>query len=106
MEQHYPEFSEEDNLARITEMSGNFFWEFPFTPFNFIPGISGGERGVRFILPKIPVSISVISSGISGEKKRTSRGLSTFSKISYGEFPFHLTTGNFVEKLWEILSAS
>ena len=38
-------------------------------PFNFILGISGEERGVLPIQPKIPVSISVISSGISGKRE-------------------------------------
>ena len=49
-------------------MFGNFLLGIS-VPFNFIPGISGGERGVLPIRPKIPVSITVISSGIFGKKE-------------------------------------
>ena len=68
MEQHYPVFPAGDNLARDTQMFGNFLLGIS-VPFNFIPGISGGERGVLPIRPKIPVSITVISSGIFGKKE-------------------------------------
>jgi len=55
--------------ARNTQMFVNFLLGIS-VPFNFIPGISGGERErCAPIRPKIPVSITVISSGIFGKKE-------------------------------------
>ena len=60
-EQHYSEFPEraQPDVARNNQMFETFLLGI-IVPFNFIPGISGGERGMLPIPSKIAVSISVI----------------------------------------------
>lgn len=93
-------FPKEYNLSRNNQVFENFLLGI-IVPFNFIPGISGGERGMLPIRPKIPVSISVIDWNF-WEKRGQLPEPYPHKKISYGEFLFHLTFGNFPERLRKI----
>ena len=76
MEQYYTEFLEEDNLAWITEMSGNFLLgiSVPFYSWNFWRR----ERCVSYSTKNSGFNFRNVREFL-GIKRTTSRSLSTFS---------------------------